>query len=45
MRNLKRTIAYGGADFHGWQIQPSLRTIQGMLQDALHQLFNHEASP
>jgi tRNA pseudouridine38-40 synthase len=42
MRNLKLTLAYDGTDFHGWQIQPQLRTIQGDLQQALQKLFNHE---
>jgi tRNA pseudouridine38-40 synthase len=42
MRNLKLTLAYDGSDFHGWQIQPNLRTIQGVLQQALEKLFNHE---
>jgi tRNA pseudouridine38-40 synthase len=42
MRNLKLTIAYDGTDFHGWQIQPEMRTIQGELHDALAKLFNHE---
>jgi tRNA pseudouridine38-40 synthase len=42
MRNLKLTIAYDGTDFHGWQVQPSLRTVQGELQDALGKLYNHK---
>src|SRR5881398_3176720 len=44
MRNLKLTIAYDGTDFHGWQIQPQLRTIQGELQQALQTLFNHDVN-
>jgi tRNA pseudouridine38-40 synthase len=44
MRNLKLTLAYDGTDFHGWQIQPSLRTIQGELQRVLQKLFNHEVN-
>jgi tRNA pseudouridine38-40 synthase len=42
MRNLKLTLAYDGTEFHGWQIQPNLRTVQGTLQQALTKLFNHE---
>ena len=42
MRNLKLTLAYDGTGFHGWQIQPQLRTVQGELQQALQKLFNHE---
>jgi tRNA pseudouridine38-40 synthase len=44
MRNLKLTLAYDGTDFHGWQIQPHLRTIQGELQQALQKLFNHDVN-
>ncbi|MGH9683471.1 MAG: tRNA pseudouridine(38-40) synthase TruA [Candidatus Acidiferrales bacterium] len=34
MRNIKLTIAYDGADFHGWQNQPGMATIQGAIGDA-----------
>ncbi len=44
MRNLKLTLAYDGTNFHGWQIQPQLLTIQGELQRALQKLFNHEVA-
>jgi tRNA pseudouridine38-40 synthase len=38
MRNIKLTIAYDGADFHGWQSQPGLPTIQAALADAASQI-------
>src|SRR5512142_2921183 len=34
-RNLKITLAYDGFDFKGWQVQPGLDTIKGLLSAAL----------
>jgi tRNA pseudouridine38-40 synthase len=35
MRNIKLTLSYDGGDFHGWQVQPGLRTVQETLESAL----------
>lgn len=32
-------LAYNGADFHGWQVQPNAVTVQGVLEDALQCLL------
>jgi tRNA pseudouridine38-40 synthase len=34
-RNIKLTIEYDGAGYHGWQVQGGLPTIQRMVQDAI----------
>ena len=41
MRTIKLTIQYDGTDFHGWQVQPSARTVQQVLQDALSTVCDH----
>jgi tRNA pseudouridine38-40 synthase len=38
MRNIKLTIAYDGTDFHGWQRQTGMRTVQQVLEKALFAL-------
>lgn len=35
MRRIKITVAYDGGPFHGWQVQPNLPTIQGLLEKIL----------
>ncbi|HVR73122.1 MAG TPA: tRNA pseudouridine(38-40) synthase TruA [Planctomycetota bacterium] len=43
-RKLKLTIAYDGTSFHGWQAQRELRTVQGVLENALDSLTGTEVS-
>ena len=38
MRNFKLTIEYDGTEFHGWQVQPDIRTVQGEIMKALGEL-------
>jgi tRNA pseudouridine38-40 synthase len=39
MQNFKLTIEYDGTDFHGWQVQPQVRTVQGVLEEVLGDLL------
>ena len=45
MARVERTIAlwvaYDGTEFHGWQNQLDLRTVQSVLEDALRRVVRH----
>lgn len=43
--NWKLTLAYDGTDFHGWQVQPGYKTIQGQLADALERVTGERVLP
>ena len=44
-RNLKITLAYDGSEFHGWQIQPGLATVQGVFADCLGRITGESVLP
>lgn len=39
IRSIKLTISYDGSEYHGWQIQPGQKTIQGQLAEAIQGLL------
>jgi tRNA pseudouridine38-40 synthase len=36
IKNYKITVCYDGTEYHGWQIQPQKKTIQGEIEKALY---------
>lgn len=42
MKRVKLVVAYDGTAYHGWQVQPSGRTIEGELNSALGALLKEE---
>jgi tRNA pseudouridine38-40 synthase len=45
MQMWKLVLAYDGTDFHGWQVQPGLRTIQGELAAAIQHVTGEQVLP
>ena len=45
MTHWKLTLAYDGTPYHGWQVQPGLRTVQGLLADAIDRTVGERVLP
>jgi tRNA pseudouridine38-40 synthase len=45
MRNLKMILAYDGAEFSGWQVQPDAVTVQGTLASAIGRVTGEKVLP
>jgi tRNA pseudouridine38-40 synthase len=41
----KLVLSYDGTDFHGWQVQPGLRTVQGELAAAIEHVTGERVLP
>jgi tRNA pseudouridine38-40 synthase len=44
MRNFKVVLEYDGTGFHGWQIQPDRRTVQGELSRAIEEITGERST-
>ncbi len=45
MIHWKLTLAYDGSPYRGWQIQPNLPTVQGVLSEAIHRTVGERVLP
>jgi tRNA pseudouridine38-40 synthase len=45
MHNYCLRLSFIGTNFHGWQVQPGLRTVQGVLEKAIGELFGRSIRP
>src|SRR4051794_37814696 len=37
-RRIRITLSYDGTDYHGWQVQAGIVTIQGVLEEIVHEI-------
>ena len=44
MRTILLRVAYDGTEFHGWQSQPGLRTVQDVIEQALRRVVRHQVT-
>ena len=42
MKRIMLTVAYDGTEYHGWQVQPGVETIEGKLNRTLSELLKEE---
>ena len=42
MRNIKLILEYEGTNYHGWQVQPEVTTIQGTIQDNIKKILGED---
>jgi len=37
-------VSYDGTDYHGWQTQPGLKTVESVLKEAIEKVLNHRVT-
>ena len=42
MRNIALFLSYLGTDYHGWQMQKNLSTVQETLEKAIEMIVGHD---